>query len=53
MAIPSNSHLEKYSGAIRRLLIVLLILGVSPAVIAQTTSGLTGTSPARTERTID
>ena len=44
MAIPSSSYILKYSGAICRLLTgALCLLGLSPAVFSQTTSGLTGT----------
>ena len=44
MATPSSSYILKYPGAICRLLIgALCLLGLSPAVFSQTTSGLTGT----------
>src|SRR5579862_2999930 len=44
MATPSSSYILKYPGAICRLLIgALCLLGFSPAVYSQTTSGLTGT----------
>jgi hypothetical protein len=44
MATPSSSYMLKYPGAICRLLIgALCLLGHSPAVFSQTTSGLTGT----------